>query len=213
MYLPKLHEERDPGVLRALIRAHPLGTWATQGDGGIIMNHAPFILDAARGPYGTLMCHVSRANTVWKSFSRTVDSVIAFHGAEAYISPSWYASKALHGKVVPTWNYAVVHAHGIPEVLADESRLLEHLAQLTDAHEAGRVAPWHVGDAPADFIRHMSQQIVGIEIPISRIVGKWKVSQNRSPEDRRGVVAGLNGNGDARSGEMADLVDQAMRSD
>jgi transcriptional regulator len=213
MYLPKLHEERDPGVLHALIRAHPLGTWATQGDDGIIMNHVPFILDAARGPYGTLMCHVARANTVWKSFSRTIDSVIAFQGAEAYISPSWYASKGLHGKVVPTWNYAVVHAHGIPEVLADESRLLEHLTQLTDAHESGRPARWQIGDAPADFIRHMSQQIVGIEIPISRIVGKWKVSQNRSPEDRRGVVAGLNANGDARSREMAALVDQAMPSD
>jgi transcriptional regulator len=211
MYLPKLHEENDLGVLHALIGAHPLGTWATQGDGGIIMNHLPFILDPDRGRYGTLMCHVSRANTVWKSFSGSVESVIAFHGAEAYISPSWYVSKALHGKVVPTWNYAVVHAHGIPALL-DESRLLEHLAQLTAAHEAGRPVPWHVGDAPAEFIRHMSQQIVGIEIPISRIVGKWKISQNRSAEDRRGVVVGLEANGDARSREMADLVDQALRS-
>jgi transcriptional regulator len=211
MYLPNLHEERDLGVLHALISAHPLGTWATLGDDGIIMNHVPFILDPARGEFGTLMCHVSRANTVWQRFSRTVESVIAFQGAEAYISPSWYASKALHGKVVPTWNYAVVHAHGIPEVLADESRLLAHLAQLTDAHETGRPDPWHVGDAPADFIRHMSQQIVGIEIPIARIVGKWKVSQNRSPEDRRGVVAGLTQNGDARSAEMADAVAHAMR--
>jgi transcriptional regulator len=210
MYLPQLHEEHDLGVLHALVRAHPLGTWATLGDDGIIMNHLPLMLDPQRGQYGTLMCHVSRANTVWKSFSATVESVIAFHGAEAYISPSWYASKALHGKVVPTWNYAVVHAHGIP-ALVDESRLLRHLAQLTDEHEAGRREPWHVGDAPADFIRQMSQQIVGIEIPITRIVGKWKVSQNRSPEDRRGVVAGLEDNADARSREMADLVAQALR--
>lgn len=211
MYLPKLHEEQDLGVLHALIGAHPLGTWATPGgDGGIIMNHVPFILAPERGRFGTLMCHVSKANTVWKSFSGTLESVIAFHGAEAYISPSWYASKALHGKVVPTWNYAVVHAHGIP-ALVDESRLLVHLGALTGTHEAARPAPWHVDDAPADFIRHMSEQIVGIEIPISRIVGKWKVSQNRSPEDRRGVVAGLRASGDARSGEMADLVDQAVR--
>jgi transcriptional regulator len=209
MYLPQLHEEHDLDVLHALIRAHPLGTWATLGDAGIIMNHLPLILDPQRGQYGTLMCHVSRANTVWKSFSTTVESVIAFHGAEAYISPSWYASKPLHGKVVPTWNYAVVHAHGIP-ALVDESRLLQHLARLTDEHEAGRREPWHVGDAPADFIRQMSQQIVGIEIPITRIVGKWKVSQNRSPEDRRGVVAGLEGNADARSREMAELVAQAL---
>jgi transcriptional regulator len=210
MYLPKLHEEHDLGVLHALIRAHPLGTWATLGDDGIIMNHLPLILDPQRGQYGTLMCHVSRANTVWKTFSGSVESVIAFHGAEAYVSPSWYASKALHGKVVPTWNYAVVHAHGIP-ALIDESRLLAHLAQLTDEHEAARPAPWHIGDAPPDFIRQMSQQIIGIEIPITRIVGKWKVSQNRSPEDRRGVVAGLEDQGDARSGEMAELVAQALR--
>lgn len=210
MYLPKLHEENDLSVLQALMGAHPLGTWATQGDDGIIMNHLPFILQPDRGPYGTLLCHVSRANTVWKSFSGTVESVIAFQGAEAYISPSWYASKALHGKVVPTWNYAVVHAHGIP-ALVDETRLLEHLAHLTAAHEAGRPSPWHVDDAPAEFIRQMSQQIVGIEIPISRIIGKWKVSQNRSAEDRRGVIAGLEGNGDARSREMAELVEQAMR--
>jgi transcriptional regulator len=209
MYLPQLHEERDLGVLQALIRAHPLGTWATQDDAGIIMNHVPFHLDPARGQFGTLMCHVARANPVWQSFSGSVESVIAFHGAEAYISPSWYASKALHGKVVPTWNYAVVHAHGLP-ALVDATRLPGHLAQLSAEHEAGRPAPWHVGDAPADFIRHMSQQIVGIEIPISRIVGKWKVSQNRSPEDRRGVVAGLQHIGDPGSREMADLVEQAL---
>src|ERR1700744_3183151 len=138
MYLPKLHEESDPGVLHALIRAHPLGTWATAGEDGIIMNHIPFLVDPARGRSGTLMCHVARANPVWKSFSRSVDSVIAFHVVETYISPSWYASKQLHGKVVPTWNYAVVHAHGIPEVLSDESALLAHLAQLTNAHEGAR---------------------------------------------------------------------------
>ncbi len=210
MYLPPLHEERDLAVLHALMRAHPLGTWATQGEDGILMNHVPFILDAARGPFGTLMCHVSRANPVWRSFSGTVESVVAFQGAEAYISPSWYASKALHGKVVPTWNYAVVQARGIP-ALVDESGLLEHLTRLTGEHEGRRPTPWQVTEAPAEFIRHMSQQIVGLEIPISRIVGKWKVSQNRSPQDRRGVVAGLQQNADARSGEMAELVEQALR--
>jgi transcriptional regulator len=174
------------------------------------MNHVPFLLDAARGPFGTLMCHVARANPVWNSFSGTLDSVIAFQGAETYISPSWYASKSLHGKVVPTWNYAVVHAHGIP-ALVDGSRLLAHLAQLTDEHEGGRPAPWQVTDAPADFIRHMSQQVVGLEIPICGIVGKWKVSQNRSAEDRRGVVAGLQHNGDAGDMQMAELVAQALR--
>lgn len=210
MYLPGHHEERDPAVLHALIRAHPLGTWSTLGESGIIMNHLPFVLDPDRGRHGTLMCHVSRTNPVWNSFSGSVESVIAFHGAEAYISPSWYAGKTVHGKVVPTWNYAVVHAHGMP-ALIDESRLSGHLAQLTDAHEAGRPAPWSISDAPADFIRQLSRQIVGIEIPLSRIVGKWKISQNRSREDRAGVVAGLLGNDDPGSREMAALIDHSLR--
>jgi transcriptional regulator len=213
MYLPELHEETDLQVLHGLIRAHPLGSWATLGDGEIIMNHVPCVLDSAQGALGTLRCHVARANSVWQKFSRTVPSLIAFHGAETYISPSWYPSKQMHAKVVPTWNYVVVHAHAIPLLIEDRAQIIEHLCQLTATHEAGQTAPWQVSDAPADFIEQMSRQIVAIEMPISRIFGKWKVSQNRSLPDREGVVAGLQRQGDPRSVAMAALVSQAGVAD
>jgi transcriptional regulator len=135
-----------------------------------------------------------------------------FQGPDAYISPSWYPSKHAHGKAVPTWNYAVVHAHGMPLVIQDRPWLLDHINRLTDLHESGQLLPWKVSDAPGEFIDQMVERIVGIEIPISRIVGKWKVSQNRSTADRLGVVAGLLGKGDARSKEMADLVDRALHT-
>ncbi len=206
MYIPTLHEETDLRVLHDLMRAHPLGSWATVGDGEIIMNHVPFVLDASQGEYGMLRCHVARANTVWQTFSRTVASVIAFHGPESYVSPTWYPSKQAHGKVVPTWNYVVVHAHAIPRVIEERAQVLDHLTRLTAAQEAAQAAPWKVADAPADFIDQMARQIVALEMPIVRIFGKWKVSQNRSPADREGVVAALQRQGDARSSDMAGLV-------
>ncbi len=208
MYIPKLHEETDLQVLHGLIRAHPLGSWATVGDGGIIMNHLPFFLDGSRGALGTLRCHVARANSVWQEFSRTIASVIAFHGAQTYISPSWYPSKQLHGKVVPTWNYVVVHAHAMPHIIEDRAQVIAHLTELTAAHEAQQPEPWQVSDAPADFIEPMSRQIVVIEMPIAQILGKWKVSLNRSAADRDGVVSALQRQGDPRALEMAALVAQ-----
>jgi transcriptional regulator len=210
MYIPKQHEESNVAVLHALIRAHPLGTWATHGDGELIVNHLPFLVDPSRGQYGTLLGHVSRANAVWQCFSQTVPSVVVFQGADAYITPSWYPSKHAHGKAVPTWNYAVVHAHGIPLVIEDKAWLLEHLNQLTDTHEAGQALPWKVSDAPSEFTDHMIERIVGIEIRISKLLGKWKVSQNRPKPDRLSVVAGLLARNDPQSNEMADLVNQAM---
>jgi transcriptional regulator len=208
MYIPKLHEETDLSVLHALVRSHPLGTWATQGDREIIVNHVPFVLDPARGPYGLLRCHVARANSVWQLFSRTVPSVVVFHGPNAYVSPSWYPSKEDQGKVLPTWNYTVVHVHGIPTIVEDQSQLIRHLIELTASQENNQTVPWQVTDAPAEFIAQMSRRIVGIEIPILRIFGKWKVSQNRSSADRVGVVAGLRGIADKPAQEIADLVDQ-----
>jgi transcriptional regulator len=213
MYIPKLHEETDVRVLHNLMRAHPLGSWATLGDGEIIMNHLPCVLDATQGALGTLRSHVAKANTVWQKFSRTVPSLIAFHGADTYISPSWYPSKQAHGKVVPTWNYVVVHAHAMPLVIEDRAKVIEHLRQLTATHEAGQSAPWRLCDAPADFIEQMSRQIVAIEMPIIRLFGKWKVSQNRSAPDRDGVVAALQRQGDPRSVAMAALVSQAGGAD
>lgn len=206
MYIPKHHEETDLAVLHALIKSHPLGAWVTQGDGELLANHIPFLLDAERGECGTLVGHVARANPVWESFSATVDSVVIFQGAEAYITPSWYPSKHAHGKAVPTWNYAVVHAHGLPRAIEDRDWLLRHITQLTDTHEAGQALPWRVSDAPEEFTERLLGAIVGIEIPIARLVGKWKVSQNRPEPDKLGIVAGLLARDDAQSKQMADMV-------
>ncbi|MGC3980135.1 MAG: FMN-binding negative transcriptional regulator [Steroidobacteraceae bacterium] len=210
MYIPKHYEETDLAVLHSLARAHPLGTWATQGEGELIVNHVPFILDSSRGANGTLMGHVARANGVWQSFSKTVESVVVFQGAESYITPSWYPSKHAHGKAVPTWNYAVVHAHGLPVVIEDKVWLLNHLNQLTDQHESEQALPWKVSDAPTDYIEKMVAAIVGIEIPITKLVGKWKVSQNRQEPDKLGVVAGLLAKGNRRSKDMAALVNAGV---
>ena len=203
MYMPAHFEETRPEVLHALVRDHPLATWVVHDDAGLTVNHIPFLLDPTRGPHGTLIGHVARANPVWQ---RLGPSVAVFQGAQAYISPSWYPSKRAHGKVVPTWNYAVVHAHGVPRALESREQLLAIVTRLTLTHEADSAVPWAVGDAPADFIEQMLKAIVGIEMPLERLVGKWKVSQNRGAPDRLGTVAGLQQRGDAQSLAMAALV-------
>lgn len=206
MYLPEHFAETDPRVLHALIDAHPLGAWVTIGDDGLLVNHLPFLLDPDRGPRGTLAGHVARANPVWRAFSTAVESVVVFQGAETYVTPSWYPSKREHGKVVPTWNYAVVHAHGMPRAIEDRAWLLQLVTRLTGRHEAPRAVPWRVTDAPGDYIGGLLDAVVGIEIPIAKLVGKWKVSQNRPVRDRQGVVAGLQERGDADAEAMAALV-------
>ena len=208
MYLPKHFEEHDLGVLHALLKSHPLGAWVTHAEGALIANHIPFLLDADRGERGTLVGHVARANPIWKSFSKDAASLVIFQGPQAYITPSWYPSKREHGKVVPTWNYAVVHAYGLPRAIEDKSWLLQLVTRLTAAHEAGAAVPWKVADAPADYIDKMLGAIVGIEIPIARLEGKWKMSQNRTLPDQLGTIAGLQGQGDANAREVAALVQQ-----
>lgn len=200
-YLPAHFEERDLPTLHALIDAHPLATWATTQDGELVVHHVPFRLDRTRGAFGTLVGHVARANPVWRS---PQPSLLVFGGPQAYVSPGWYPSKQVHGKVVPTWNYAVVHARGTPVALEDGPSVLRIVSQLTDTHEAAQAHPWQVGDAPPDFIEQLLRAIVGIEIPVEQLVGKWKVSQNRSGDDRAGVAAGLRGQ--AGGAEMANLV-------
>lgn len=208
MYNPPHFEERDVTVLQALVRSHPLGTWVTRLDQHLVVNHMPFIIDSIPGPFGTLRAHVARANPVWKSVSTQIESVVVFQGPQAYITPSWYPTKQEHGKVVPTWNYAVVHAHGIPRVIDDREWLRRHVEELTALHEAEREVRWQVSDAPSNYIDTLLEAIVGLEIPIANLVGKWKVSQNRSLPDRRGVVAGLNESGDATLQHMARLVQE-----
>jgi transcriptional regulator len=202
MYTPKPNEETRVDVMHALVRAHPLGTWTLLGADDLLTNHVPFLLDAGRGPYGTLVGHVARANPVWRSPPTAVRSVVSFQGPQAYVTPSWYASKREHGKTVPTWNYAVVHARGLPTFIEDRAWLLAHVSRLTDAHEAAEPAPWSVADAPAEYTERMLGAIVGVEIPIERLLGKWKTSQNRTHADKVGVVAGLHDRGDAASAEL-----------
>jgi transcriptional regulator len=203
MYMPAHFEETRPEVLQAHVQAHPLATWVVQGGDGLLVNHIPLLLDAERGPHGTLVGHVARANPVWRSLG---PSVAVFQGAQAYISPSWYPSKREHGKAVPTWAYAVVHAHGVPRAIDSRDEVLAIVARLTRVHEAGNAVPWSVSDAPPEYIEQMLKAIVGIEMPVERWVGKWKVNQNRTLPDRLGTVAGLKQRGDVQSLAIADLV-------
>jgi len=211
MYMPKHFEESDLPTLHRLMTAHPLAVLVTLADDELVVNHVPFMIDATEGPYGTLRGHVARANPVWRRFSTAVPTVAIFSGADSYITPSWYPAKAVHGKVVPTWNYAVVHAHGMPRLIEDAAGLLALVTVLTDHHEASNPARWQVRDAPADFIDQMVANIVGVEIPIARLEGKWKVSQNRPAADRAAVAAALDERADDKARAMAALVRQAPR--
>jgi len=206
MHTPEKFKETDTAVLHSLVKSHPLGTWVTSINDDLDVNHIPFLLDCDDGEYGTLRGHVSRANPVWKKLSNEKQSIVVFQGAERYITPSWYASKREHGKVVPTWNYVVVHAHGIPRAISDQNWLLDHLNKLTDGQESKQVEPWKVSDAPDDFIDRMLRGIVGIEIPIDKLVGAWKTSQNKQQADKEGVIAGLSRESDSQSQQMSVYV-------
>jgi transcriptional regulator len=208
MYIPKHFEEPRIEILHGLIKSYPFASLVTLADGDLLVNHMPMLLDSTAGEFGTLRCHVARANPVWKQVSTSVESVVIFQGPYSYISPSWYPAKREHGKAVPTWNYAVVHAHGYPHAVDDPKWLLAHVTEMVEMHEASQPAPWHVTDAPPDFIDSMVSAIVGIEIPITRLSGKWKVSQNRPAGDKPAIVAALEAQGDDQSRAMAALVKQ-----
>lgn len=215
MYLPSQFAQTDRAALHALMAAHPLGAWVLQGaDGSLSANHLPFLFDADNagdGTHGTLRAHVARANPVWQALDGQTRSLVIFQGPQAYVTPAWYPSKRAHGKVVPTWNYAVVHAHGRARAIEDRGWLRTLVGRLTAAHEAGRAAPWAVDDAPADYLAQVLDAIVGIEIVVDELVGKWKVSQNRGAADRAGVVAGLTAQQDGTSAAMAALVADSIR--
>ncbi|PWC50806.1 transcriptional regulator [Azospirillum sp. TSA6c] len=190
MYVPPAFREDDLPTLHALMRETRLANLVTATDEGLMATPLPLFLAPDEGPCGTLYGHLARANPQWKQQSLG-EPMVLFTGPEAYVSPSWYASKEEHGKVVPTWNYIAVHAYGTAEFFDDADRLLEVVTRLTDLHEGRRAAPWAVADAPVDFIRAQLRGIVGLRLPITRIQGKRKMSQNRSAEDRAGVAAGL----------------------
>ena len=183
MYSPRHFEEKRIEVLHGLIAQHPLGTLVTHGPGGLGADHIPFEIGAATldAPFGVLRAHVARANPLCQHAG---EAMVVFQGASAYVSPSLYEEKPVSGKVVPTWNYAVVHAHGTLRAIDDPAWVLGLLERLTATHETGRAASWSVHDAPRDFIDQLLQAIVGIEMPVTRMEGKWKLSQNRSATDR-----------------------------
>ena len=210
MYLPSHFEETRVDVLHALIRAHPLGLLITLADTGLQANPIPFLVDAGLSPLGTLRGHVARANPLWRETRADVDALVVFQGPQAYISPSMYATKAATGKVVPTWNYVAVQARGRLRAIDDAKWVRGLVERLTKTHEATRAVPWAVSDAPADYIETMLRAIVGIELELSELQGKWKVTQNRNAADRQGVAYGLKQqaqeNADAQALAMAQLV-------
>jgi transcriptional regulator len=190
MYQPPHFREDDVAVQHALIRAHPLGLLISNGPSGLLANPIPFLVDPTPDGPGTLRCHVARANLQWQELESVAPCLVVFQGPQDYVTPSWYATKRETGKVVPTWNYATVHCWGTARVIHDEAWIRRQIGDLTNSREGRRAAPWKVEDAPPEFTRAQIRAIVGIEIPIARIEGKWKMSQNRNEADRRGVVAG-----------------------
>jgi transcriptional regulator len=208
MYQPPLFRETDLGVQHDLIESHPLGLLISTGVGGILANPIPFILYPAEGSLGTLRCHMARANAQWQALQQNPDALIVFQGTQHYISPSWYAQKAIDHKVVPTWNYAMVQARGTAKIIEDAAWLHANVSALTGQHEGHRHSPWAVTDAPEAFIASQLKGIVGVEIEISHLDGKFKASQNRPVADRHGVIEGLASEPDPEASGMRDLVKQ-----
>jgi len=206
MYQVAAFREERIDVMHALIRMYPLASLVTIADGVLEANHLPLLVDPEPAPYGTLRGHVARANPLWRQPHKDSEVLAIFQGPQAYVTPSWYPSKRETGEVVPTWNYAVVHACG-PLVVHDDRKWVRDLvSQLTAQQEAARAQPWGINDAPSEYIDRMLAAIVGIEIPLTRLEGKWKVSQNRLDADRAGVIAGLGDNADPQAQSMAALV-------
>jgi transcriptional regulator len=211
MYLPPHFAAIDPASLHRLMRAHPLGALVTQGEQGLDANHLPFEFDADEGEHGILRAHVARNNPLWQEVKEGQEVLVIFRAAEGYISPSWYPSKQAHHKQVPTWNYAVVHAHGRIRVRDDSRFVRRLLATLTRTQEAEEPAPWKMADAPRDYIEAMVQAVVGIEIEIDRLVGKFKLSQNKEKEDRLGAIQGARERGgEALAKAMQESMPAAM---
>jgi transcriptional regulator len=212
MYIPASFREGKIERLHDLIMKHPLGLLVTHGNGGLEASPIPFLLYPDEGEFGTLRAHMARANPHWKLLVDQAECLIAFQGVDGYVTPSWYPSKAEHHKSVPTWNYATVQVRGIATVTEDAAWLRRQLDDLTTLHEMSRPQPWSVSDAPADYISNQMKAIIGIEIPIGRIDGKWKMSQNKDDADREGVIAGLSAFTDPHQNDLvADLVRQSVR--
>lgn len=208
MYIPPSFAERDLPTLHAFIEAHPFAVLVSaSATDGLFATHLPVVLDRDAGAHGTLMGHLARANAHSRHLAAGAgEAMLIFTGPDAYITPEWYPAKRDHGRVVPTWNYVAVHAYGTVRLRAEPAFLRAHLEALTARHEAGRARPWAVSDAPAEFIAQQMQAIVGLELEITRLEGKWKMSQNRSGADIAGVIEGLSTSDAPRDREVAALV-------
>lgn len=206
MYTPSHFDEPRLPVLQEFMARHPLAALVAQAADGLVANHIPVILDASRGEFGTLRGHLARANGMWRMVAAGSEVLAIFNGVSHYISPGWYPSKQEDSRVVPTWNYAAVHAHGKIEWFHDPAWLRDLLETTTNFFESDRPTPWRVADAPEEFVQRQLGAIVGFEIPILKLAGKVKLSQNRSDADRAGVIAGLGELPDGDAREMAELM-------
>jgi len=207
MYLPKHFKEDRLEVLAAFIHDHPLATLVSLGNGALIATHLPMLWDPEPAPFGTLSGHIARPNPHGRVARGGVDSLAIFLGPQAYVSPSWYPAKRQHGKVVPTWNYVAVHANGPLKLIDDVGWLRAFVTRLTALQEIPFADPWHVTDAPESFVEQMLRGIIGIEIPVRRFEGKWKLSQNRSADDYAGTIEGLRSRGDRESTALAEAME------
>jgi transcriptional regulator len=211
MYTPKDFKVEDTREAHALMRAHPFAILVTQGTDGIVATHLPTVLKIDDGGgLGRIECHLARPNPQWRTFAGDAEALIIYQGADAYIRPGWYPSKREHGKVVPTWNYAVVHAYGRLEVVQDQAWLLAHVAELSRQQEAPYTSPWSTSDAPENYLAMLARGIVGLKLAITRLEGKAKMSQNREARDRAGVVAGLSERAECQDASTAALVAKLM---
>jgi len=211
MYQPEPFRVDDLSQMHALMRARPLATLVSMGSLGLYATHLPTVLKDI-GVNGLIECHLARANPHWKDLAEGDEALMIFQGPESYITPNWYPSKADNGKVVPTWNYAVIHAYGRPEVREDKDWLRRHVTELTEQQESSEARPWAPTDAPQSYIEVLLRGIVGFRFAVTRLEGKWKMSQNREAQDRDGVVKGLSARGTVKDREVAALISRQIKS-
>lgn len=191
MYVQKIFEVTQTDILHGLIVDYPMASLVVNTPDGLEANNVPFVIDRSTGRLGTLQCHVGQANLFWQRNIPDVDALVIFQGPNAYISPRWYVNGQKSGKVLPGWNYAVVHAYGKLRVVDDDQWLMRHLAEMAEQNERGRTNPWKLTNAPADFVKEAAAHIIGLEFTIDRLIGKWHVSQQRTDADRESVAAAL----------------------
>ena len=208
MYTPKAFEVTDLAQLHAAMRQSELATLVSMATQGLVATHLPLLLDETKGEYGTITGHVSRANLQWRESDPNAEALIIFLGLDTYVSPNWYPAKQENGRVVPTWNYAAIHAYGRLTFFEDPEWLRIMVTELTKRHESSFPAPWQVTDAPAVYIDSQLKAIVGFEFRIVRLEGKQKFNQNRAVQDRLGVIEGLRGLGNERKTEVAELMEE-----